>query len=268
MSPALPPFTPDLLAFDLDGTLLDDLGTDLPEGTEAALSRLHALGVRLAIITGRDTPPRPVREALDFDATVTNNGGRIEVGGELLSEVSFGPEDLDAVLAHGLGDARVVAFTAQDIFVELPAGREPEAWMLARQFRPLAERPREGVTKVGFYHPQVAGYAARLRQSHPHVVVTGGQAPYEQFLTVTPSGAHKAAGLLRAAEALGFGLEHVVAFGDSDNDEVMLEAAGFAVQVGTLPLLTRHADAQVSGPRALHEYLTALADRIEAQQGQ
>ena len=40
-------------------------------------------------------------------------------------------------------------------------------------------------------------------------------------------------------------------------------SAGYAVQVGTLALLTPHADHQIAGHEALAEYLSALATRLE-----
>ncbi|GGK12501.1 hydrolase [Deinococcus malanensis] len=257
---------PLLLAFDLDGTLIPDAGREVPADTVSALARLRALDVRLAIITGRDTPPGAVRSAVQPDAVATNNGGRIELGGSLHTEVRFSPEDLEAVLAHELQDARMVLFTADGLYVDVPEGIEPEPWMLARSYQPVHEAPREGILKVGFYHPQVAGLAGRLRASHPHLVLTGAQPPYPQFLTITPEGAHKGAALTLIADALGVPHSHAVAFGDSDNDEAMLEVAGYAVQVGTLPLLARHAHVQVPRHEDLGAYLHTLADRLEADQ--
>ncbi|ANC70792.1 HAD-IIB family hydrolase [Deinococcus radiodurans] len=254
---------PLLLAFDLDGTLIRDGGTELPPATAQALARLRSLGVKLAIITGRDTPPRSVREGVQADATATNNGGRIEAGGELHAQAEFSLEDVQAVLAHELQGARLVLFTPEAIYVDLPPGREPEPWMVARGYHPLSEAPQTGIVKAGFYHPEVATLARRLRKTRPHLVVTGGQEPYPHFLTVTPTGAHKAAALTRIAELLEVPLERTVAFGDSDNDEVMLETAGYAVQVGTLPLLARHADEQVADHEALAAYLNGVADGLE-----
>ncbi|QBY10386.1 HAD family phosphatase [Deinococcus metallilatus] len=263
VKPRPPADLPLLLAFDLDGTLIPDQGREVSAKTAEALARLRALGVRLAIITGRDTPPSAVRDAVCPDAVATNNGGRIEIGGELHAEARFTPAELQAVLAHELEDARVAVFTADGLYVNLPPGREPEAWMRARGYRPLAEAPTEGILKVGFYHPGVADFAARLRVSHPHLVLTGAQPPYTEFLTVTPVGAHKGAALTLIAEALEIPLDRTVAFGDSDNDQAMLELAGYAVQLGTLPLLAPHADEQVASPGALGAYLHRLADRLE-----
>ncbi|EYB66838.1 HAD family hydrolase [Deinococcus phoenicis] len=263
--PFPPAGLPLLLAFDLDGTLIPDAGREVPPATVEALSRLRALGVRLAVITGRDLPPPHVLETARPDAVATNNGGRIEIGGQLHAEARFTPAELQAVLAHELEDARVVVFTADGLYVDLPPGREPEGWMRARGSRPLAEAPQEGILKVGFYHPEVAEFAARLRETHPHLVLTGAQPPYTEFLTVTPVGAHKGAALSLIADALEIPLERTVAFGDSDNDVAMLELAGYAVQLGSLPLLAPHAHTQIAGPEALGAYLHALADRLEAE---
>lgn len=260
-APALPPFRPKLLAFDLDGTLIADGGVHLPQATAEALQKVKQLGIKLAIITGRDFPPKGVQEAMQPDVIATNNGGRVEANGELHTEARFDSADLRAVLAHELADARTVVFASNQIYVDLPPGTEPEPWMVMRSFKPMAEAPQEGIVKVGFYHPNVAGHAETLRASHPHLVITGGQAPYEQFLTVTPAGAHKAAALTLAAKALDIPLGQTVAFGDSDNDEVMLEVAGFAVQVGTLPLLARHAGTQIADHRQVADYLEALVAR-------
>ncbi|WP_446682162.1 HAD-IIB family hydrolase [Deinococcus oregonensis] len=259
-----PPATlPLLVAFDLDGTLIAEGGREVPPATAEALARVKALGVQVALITGRDLPPDAVRDAAQPDAVATNNGGRIEIGGTLHQESRFGPGDLDAVLAHELDDARIVLFAADCIYFDIPEGVQPEPWMLLRTHKTLAEAPSEEILKVGFYHSGVADLAGRLRRSHPHLVLTGAQAPYPHFLTVTPDGAHKGAALTLIAEALKVPLEHTIAFGDSDNDEAMLEVAGHAVQVGTLPLLARHAHQQLPDHLALAEYLNGLADRLE-----
>ncbi|WP_337193050.1 HAD family hydrolase [Deinococcus xianganensis] len=261
-----PTTLPLLMAFDLDGTLIPDAGRAAAPDVVDALGRLRALGVQLAIITGRDTPPGAVRDAMRPHAVATNNGGRVLVGDDLHLEASFTDADLEAVLAHELPGARMVLFTAETLYVDLPPGAEPEAWMLARSFRPLADAPRAGILKAGYYHPDVAGLAGRLREGHPHLVLTGAQAPYPHFLTVTPQGAHKGAALSLIADALGVPHDRTVAFGDSDNDQAMLEVAAFGVQVGDLPLLTPHADASVDTQAELGAFLHAWADRMAATQ--
>ena len=75
----------DLLAIDLDGTLLD---TDhqLPADNRAALHRAHDVGLKIVLCTGRSfTETRPIIDqiGLDLDATVT-------VFGALVSDAATG----------------------------------------------------------------------------------------------------------------------------------------------------------------------------------
>ncbi len=75
----------DLLAIDLDGTLLDSSGRLSPRN-RAALHRVHQAGVRIVLCTGRSFPEtRPVLSeiGLDLDATIT-------VFGALLTDARTG----------------------------------------------------------------------------------------------------------------------------------------------------------------------------------
>ncbi len=75
----------DLVAIDLDGTLLDSQHR-VPEANRAALHRAHAAGMRVVLCTGRSYPEtRPIlaQLGLDLDATVT-------VFGAVLTEVRTG----------------------------------------------------------------------------------------------------------------------------------------------------------------------------------
>ena len=56
-----------------------------------------------------------------------------------VSQIPLLTPEAEQKLAHELHDARVVLFTRDGLYVDLPAGAPPEAWMLARGYRPLAE---------------------------------------------------------------------------------------------------------------------------------
>lgn len=255
---------PLLLAFDLDGTLVPELGGEVPADTAQALRRLHRLGVQLAVITGRDLVPPAIAGAAPFAALASQNGGRVEIGGQLHTSAQFTGGELEAILAHELDGARLILYSEGLLYLDLPAGEQLPDWIVTRGHRPLAEARGRAIEKVGFFHPGVAGHAERLRATQPQLVLTGAQPPYEQYLTVTPQGAHKGAALSLLAEALDIPLERTIVFGDTDNDIAMFEVASYAVQSGDLPLLAQHADEQISGPQALADWLCALADSLEA----
>lgn len=256
---------PLLLAFDLDGTLVPELSNELPDDTAQALERLHGLGVQLAVITGRDLVPASIAERVAFGALASQNGGRVEIGGELHASAQFTDAELEAILAHELEDARLILYSDGMLYMDLPAGQQVPDWIATRGHRPLAEAQGQRIEKVGFWHAGVSSHAEKLRAQQPQLVLTGAQPPYEQYLTVTPTGAHKGAALTLLAGALGVPPERTVVFGDTDNDIAMFEVGGYAVQSGDLPLLAEHADERISGPEALAAWLDALADELEAQ---
>lgn len=250
----LPDVLPPLLAFDLDGTLLPDGAQEASPEMLSACAKLRGRGALLALVTGRVRLPPGLAEAVRPAAVATSNGGRVEVGGEVKRELHFSEEELRRVLAFELPQARVMAYGADTY-----AGGPPEQLAATqRSYRPLDEA--RDVGKITFVHPEAASHVERMRGLHGHLVLTGAHPPYEQFLTVTPQGADKGAALALLAAELGVPLSRVAAFGDSDNDLTMLREAGFAVQVGNLPLLRPHARAHVASQTELAAYLTRLAE--------
>lgn len=82
---------PNLVAIDLDGTLLDSKGKLSPQN-RAALHRAHDAGLKIVLCTGRSfVETRPILDqiGLDLDAAIT-------AGGALISDVATGGT-LDAV---------------------------------------------------------------------------------------------------------------------------------------------------------------------------
>ena len=111
----------DLLAIDLDGTLLNS-AHELPSENRAALHRAHEAGLRIVLCTGRSYPEtQPILDdiGLDLDATVT-------VFGAVITDVRTG---------------RTLERTAFPLHV---AYRLTD-WLRARDFTvPLAHRRRRG----------------------------------------------------------------------------------------------------------------------------
>lgn len=120
----------DLLAVDLDGTLLD-ARHELPPRNRAALHTAHEAGLKVVVCTGRSyTETRPILDdiGLDLDASVT-------VGGALLTEVATG---------------RTIDYTA----IELDLALEAAGWFLER-----------GYTVVWLRDASTAGFDGYLIES-------------------------------------------------------------------------------------------------------
>jgi|GEM_PF-1109270 len=254
-----------LLAFDLDGTLLDD-DKSIPAHSRRILRRLRERGCLVAVITGRAHVPHDVMDALQPDATAVSNGGTIHVGGRLLAQHLLTPAQVDAILRVAPPDAELTAHTPDALYAPDLGSERFRQWAFGKPLRPIHEVSGKHVQKFNFIHPRAWRYADAAR-AIPGVTVTGGVAPYEHFLTVTHEHANKGNALREIAAALHVPLARTVAFGDSDNDLAMFEVAGVAVQVGDAACVAHAAHERVSCsalglPGWLERYAAELAEDL------
>jgi Cof subfamily protein (haloacid dehalogenase superfamily) len=232
----------ELLALDLDGTLLDDQFRISPR-VQQVLRAAVDHGVRVTIATGRPVPvTRPFVEAVGVNAPViAMQGGEIYdfATEEMLYKLTL-PHDLGCLLTdlerkHPAWQAVVyvggelhvssIRYT-MDFYVALLGtnlavhadlcaalhGREPEKVLYIIPPEDAALSLRE--------LNLLAGDRATVVQSHA------------LFVEVNPLNAHKGAGLARLAADLDIPRERVMAVGDQDNDATMIEWAGVGVAMG------------------------------------
>lgn len=253
-----------LIAFDLDGTLLDH-DKSIPPRSAQLIEELRAHGCLFAVITGRARVPDDVMQTVRPQASATSNGGSIFLAGDLLVEHLLTPAQILAVDALVPEDADVIAFGNDAVYARDPSTQVFD-WLSGRTLRPLAEAVNGPVLKFNVRHPEAWRYREAI-EALGDLTVTGGVAPYPHFLTVTPARANKGDALREIARALRVPLSRTVAFGDSDNDLAMFQVAGTAVQVGEAECLAGHGHHQVSCaalglPGWLENYLGELAREL------
>ncbi len=238
-----------LLAIDIDGTLLDSEGR-VPRANADAIARASAAGIEIALATGRRYDfARPVFEALPGPLTlILSNGAIVKT------------RDGTTVVRHLL--PREVA---RDVLGRVPHHRDGTAVTF--------DRPREGQVvfeAIDWNHPRHARFFAAnrpfvsavspleacLTEDPVQLMFSGGclemrevfeqlrgDASYTATLTeylhrdfslvdIIRAGCSKGAALAEWAARRGLGPEHVMAIGDNMNDLDMLEFAGTAVVMG------------------------------------
>lgn len=244
-----------LVAFDLDGTVLDG-SRGLSERTAAALRTAHASGVTLVISTGRSlhTVPPELVSRTQADYILTSNGARLTRAGtgETLLLRPIGREMalqmLDALRAPGVSFsvqfAEAVAFERRAVW-NLLFQRDADghwtvgaAWQFLRMtrcIRSAAGAIREG--KLGEIEKVVAlcpDTPARDRAMALARSRFGAQAAATslQDAEMTAPGVSKGAALGALCASLGIRREETAAMGDSGNDLPLKEAAGCFVAMG------------------------------------
>ncbi len=262
----------DLLAIDLDRTLLDDRHR-LPERNRVALHAAHEAGLRVVVCTGRSfTETRPILDAigLELDAAIT-------VGGALLSDAATGrtiesrpiPNETASAAADWfrqrgytvlwLNDASVAGFDGYLI----DADRRHEAVQRWLDITPCRMRCTDKLP--GDDHPPLRitvvddmdvldKVAAAFRRSFDHRMTNNViRVPMYGFtvLEAFDAAVDKWYGIRRLCRRWGIDPRRTVAVGDDVNDLPMIRHAGLGVAVANAnPAVRSVADRVVAANEA------------------
>lgn len=230
-----------LIAFDIDGTLVDDRKNILP-GTFSSIQKAMDAGIIVAICSGRPYygTGRYARElglAQRGGYVIAFNGGQIVscrdenviynevIFQEYYSEiVDFAKKENVTLMYYA--DKTVVSDNPDDIYLAITsknnampiektddilksAGNHVNKFMMLAEGKKLSEVEKRFVEKMG---DRVCAFRSE-----------------DFFLEIVPKGIDKAFGLRKLAEKLGISREEIMAFGDGYNDVGMIEYAGLGI---------------------------------------
>ncbi len=240
---------PELVALDIDGTLVDRQG-NLPLDVKAAVQRVVASATPLVLATGRAwLDARPVFEQLELPpGPVVCSNGAVVLGHPPLKEprmVTFNPgEVIDTVVEHA-PNARIaveelgVGFRLNRLF--------PEGDLRGRlTIQSLAELAARPVPRVIVCDPDARqeDFVELAASIGMHGV--SYSVGWSAWLDIAPAGVNKATALAGICGELGIAADNVLALGDGHNDLEMLAWAGRGVAMGDSPWEGRAAAADVA----------------------
>lgn len=234
---------PKLVVFDVDGTLINWDG-EMTETTRSALAKLRALGIPIALATGR--PLALARWTLEIaggaDWIACGNGAALrEVAtGSMLRNLTLPAELVEPLIEGMRATVPGVGFAVElaDTIIEEAgfARRVPEDSLAPPVSDVLVEfRGDPGpVCRVLPFHddydenlPALGAVAAGLVDDRCQVLSSG-----LPFVEISPAAVHKAIALQALVEHMGITSADVIAFGDGGNDLEMLQWAGTGVAMG------------------------------------
>lgn len=288
----------DLIAIDLDGTLVGRKGTISQENLEA-VGRARQAGVGVTICTGRVLSEcHAVLDMLGhLDPVVVSGGAQIACGRErrTLDGLSLDAALVDRVtdLASGLDLAMMIQKERDHAgydYIILPAGNDPEAelhpvlklWKVDKrkheamgiEYRIGRDGPMHEIPSVRAVASGSASEIAKLSAALANEL--SGLAMFHAFplsthvpedaepphvLEVFPINADKWSALQRLATRLHVPIDRIAAIGDQANDLHMLEGAALGVAMGEAPDFVKAAADRVAEPCAEHGVALTI-DRI------
>ncbi len=229
---------PDLVALDIDGTLVDDFERTTP-AVAAAVLAVRDSGVPVVLSTGRSVfGITEIIEMFELERghAVASNGAVTFTypPTTITSAVTFDPEPAVRTVLEHVPEALVAVevvgrgFRANRMF---PDGEiNGEMWIES-----LDQLVAEPVTRVIIRDPQSSSEdfmaLARTLGLHGINYFVG----YTAWLDLAPEGVSKASALAAVCEVLGVAQSEVLAIGDGRNDVEMLSWAGRGVAMGQAP---------------------------------
>ena len=236
-----------LIAFDLDGTLLDD-DKNIPAENLAALKEAADRGVYIVPSTGRVVAglPKIIRDLPFVHWCITVNGANVcsKTGEEVLYKAELTPEESRRILEY-MDTLPVIYDCYKDNWGYMTRSMQEQAGdyvfvpgilRLVRELRSpvdelkayLAEK-NEPVQKIQMYFQDMEERARQLAlapELFPELAVSSAVPNNIEF---NAKGADKGSALRALCEKLGIAPEETIAFGDGSNDISMLRAGGMGV---------------------------------------
>lgn len=262
---------PQLIALDMDGTLLDGNG-DLPPGFAATSQRATELGVTLVPASGRQLAT--LQQMFPHEETfIAENGSVVVHNNELLSTTPLPSSAVRAAVAA------------------LDAVSQPHTMVLCTPATAFVERgiDSQASTEISKYYKsiswvddlhdlldeeiiKIAAFCADGSERHLHdplreavpehnIAVSGAV-----WLDVMAAGVNKGVALETMASLLDIPQSRTAAFGDFLNDFELLQAAGTAIAMDNAhPKLKAIADT-IAPPNTEYGVLTVLNQLFDSQQ--
>lgn len=240
-----------LIAFDMDGTVLDDHKKILPQ-TRAVLERLAKQGIEIVPATGRPfcglSPEIERLQGVRYVITCNGAGIYEKATGKCLMEDSISLASFLPMLEE-IEPLPVMA----DPFLKGEAFMNEKNRPLVEKMR-ISEELKEYIRTSRTLVPNLAEYLRGRGDDVEKLTInfvesdTGEMQGYDEVVDIirkypemnivsggirnveiTKGGVSKASALLWLGEYLGIPPEEMIAFGDSGNDSEMLRAAGIGV---------------------------------------
>lgn len=232
------PWTPKLIALDVDGTLVtfDDVMSDaVRETVRAAVDA----GIAVVISTGRAIPGvmRTVEMlGLDDGIAVASNGSVVFTYSpvEVVHTTTFDARETVKLLLEHVPDAAVAV---EDLALGYRINKPFPSGELTGQMtvQAIDELVAEPVTRVVIRSPESSAEEFAQMARSIGLAGTNYYVGYTAWLDLAPEGVSKAAGLQVVCDRLGVAAADVLAIGDGNNDVEMLAWAGRGVAMGNAP---------------------------------
>ena len=229
-----------MIATDLDGTLLDS-HKQVSEETRKVLRELKNRGILLGIASGRPVESGQILVhdwglENDISFLIGMNGGALydmrtkakhkyyPLSGDKILEIMEHFKDMDVIFQCMLGNDRFVSKSTEKTRAHAKLFCEHEHEVDLQEFLP----GREIDKLILFLDPELMPAVRQRATTFSDPAYTSMQTADNLYEYMDPR-INKGFGIEKACKHYGITPDHVVAFGDAENDEAMIETVGLGV---------------------------------------
>lgn len=238
-------FKPKLIAFDIDGTVLNDEG-ELTPRTEAALKSAIAAGIKVISATGRMYPSaRPILRQIGITSPcVVYNGAQVRdpVSEDIVFELALDSELTSDVLSFFHKNNWYAQIYHEDkLLVEDDGDERCRYYEMVSRIKavPLGKRfwdfngPSVKMLGIAFESDVYQDMVKRTVEEFGDRLYTAES--QDAFIEMVHHDVNKARSLARVAKVLDIEQKDILAFGNGANDREMLAWAGVGVAMDNAP---------------------------------
>lgn len=229
-----------MIATDLDGTLLDS-HKQVSEETRKVLRELKNRGILFGIASGRPVESGQILVhdwglENDISFLIGMNGGALydmrtkakhkyyPLSGDKILEIMEHFKDMDVIFQCMLGNDRFVSKSSEKTRAHAKLFCEHEHEVDLQEFLP----GREIDKLILFLDPELMPAVRQRATTFSDPAYTSMQTADNLYEYMDPR-INKGFGIEKACKHYGITPDHVVAFGDAENDEAMIETVGLGV---------------------------------------
>ena len=229
-----------MIATDLDGTLLDS-HKQVSEETRKVLRELKNRGILFGIASGRPVESGQILVhdwglENDISFLIGMNGGALydmrtkakhkyyPLSGDKILEIMEHFKDMDVIFQCMLGNDRFVSKSTEKTRAHAKLFCEHEHEVDLQEFLPCREIDK----LILFLDPELMPAVRQRATPFSDPAYTSMQTADNLYEYMDPR-INKGFGIEKACKHYGITPDHVVAFGDAENDEAMIETVGLGV---------------------------------------
>lgn len=266
MVPCNPDMAIQLLALDIDGTLLNSRG-ELTERNRTAIANARSRGIEVVLVTGRRfASARILLHELALDLPLVSHNGALTKEVETLATLDFQPLEEEAAREvidlgreatadmiccddpHGLGTMVIEGISSTNRVLQGYLARYRDAVVEVEDLRAYLDHAPIQMMFSGSCRSmdQLTDRLEAALGDRAQIFQTRYRSHDLTILDVLGATASKGQTLAAYAERLGLSREEVMAIGDNHNDLSMLQYAGYGVLMG-------NADPEMKGVEGLYQ---------------